>query len=231
MSESNKTASSDSKVTEKMTESKIGTSTVSATQSKNKESIECLHEAKPGQNISINATIQEKDEPKDSSESLTSTKSNKGPQKIETVFEKLSVVSEQSEPSTNSLVPPELQTKKSDKKDKKPSATEINNPMDRKNSNDSWRISGSSGKLNKQRDLASSIFPAGCMGCKDNSQESMSPRRFLDAKEASQDFAGHIDATPRKRPSSAKPQNSRNPLTGDGIEDDVRRCSSRKKGN
>lgn len=87
----------------------------------------------------------------------------------------------------------------------------------------------SSGRMIKNKDLASSIFPAGCMGCKENASDNMvSPRRFLDAKEASECRAGYIDSTPRKRPTSSKP---RNPITGGGIDLEDPRKSCRRKGN
>lgn len=219
-----KTTKSDSQVTEKsIGSSKTGSSTLSNRQSNNKDSIDCLHESKPAPNISINATIYEKNEDESMMTASSLITSTTSPARIETVYEKLSAVSEQSEPS-NSILNEDQE--KSVNKDS--SITEINNKQIN-DTNDSWRGSGSYGKLNKQRDLASSIFPVGCMGCKE--QEQTSPRRFIDAKEAAQDFTGHIDMTPRKRPSSAKPQNSRNPLTGDGIEDDVKKTNNRKKGN
>lgn len=57
-----------------------------------------------------------------------------------------------------------------------------------------------------------------------------SPRRFLDPIEA-RDHAGHMDNTPRKRPSSAKPNNiHRNPLTGVGVDDETRKTYGRRKG-
>lgn len=251
---SDKTTKSDSQVTEKITGTKIAASTISTKQStnsnsgNNKDSIECLHESKPAPNISINATIYEKNDEEDSNinttsstvKSKTSNSNNTGnTAKIETVYEKLSAVSEQSEPSYSLLKTDEkkVEDNKVDDKKKGPnSVTEINNEQqkEKKNAendhNDMWRLSDSYGKLNKQRDLSSSVFPAGCMGCKDNTQEQSSPRRFLDAKEAAEDFTGHIDSTPRKRPSSARPQNNRNPLTGDGCEDSVKKFNNRKKG-
>lgn len=233
MAESDHDAQSKSKISTLATDVNKGTSVMSANSSTNKESIECLHESKPAPNLSINATIYEKIEEDPSAPSTPSLKSNaqERPARIETVFEKLSVVSEQSQPSEATIV---SQPSKDEgtKKDKQPSVTEINNPKApaEPNTNETWRESGSSGKLNKQRDLASSIFPAGCMGCKDTIKpEATSPRRFLDASEVTHDHAGHIDAIPRKRSSSAKL--NRNPLTGAGIEDDVRKISSRKKGN
>ncbi|GJQ69196.1 hypothetical protein Trydic_g6347 [Trypoxylus dichotomus] len=77
-------------------------------------------------------------------------------------------------------------------------------------------------RVNKLRDHNSTIFPVGCMGCREDppSDHIASPRRFLDPFEA-KDHIGHIDNTPKKRPVSAKPNNiSRNPLTGVGVDDD-----------
>ncbi|KAK9701809.1 THAP domain [Popillia japonica] len=85
-------------------------------------------------------------------------------------------------------------------------------------------------RVNKLRDHNSTIFPVGCMGCREDppSDHITSPRRFLDQVEA-KDHIGHIDNTPRKRPSSAKPNNSRNPLTGVGVTDDLKKPIGRRR--
>lgn len=213
-------------------------SVASTTPSNNKSSIECLHESKPAPNISINATIYENSE--ESAMSIPSTKESiqSSPAKIETVFEKLSMVTETTEPSDVAIVSKssEIPATKSKSKKDNSKMSNIDEVINVKEADESgthiWRNNSSTGKMNKQRDFASNVFPVGCMGCKDEAPyDQTSPRRFLDAKEASQDYTGHIDSTPRKRPSSAKPQNNRNPLTGAGIEEDTRKTSNRKKGN
>lgn len=228
MQESNKNAKSDSKLSES-NETNKATSNVSANiTSTNKESIDRLHESKPAPNLSVNATIYEKIEDEPSSQTFSSIPSifkSQESSKIETVFKKPSNVNEQESKESSLLT-------ETNNKDKKSKLSEMSNLKDSsEQNNDAWKDSGSHGRLNKQRDLASSIFPAGCMGCKDNLPEGNTPRRFIDAKEAIQDHAGHIDAVPRKRPSSAKLQSGRNPLTGVGIEDDCRKVNNRKKGN
>ncbi|KAK9736537.1 hypothetical protein QE152_g12405 [Popillia japonica] len=55
-----------------------------------------------------------------------------------------------------------------------------------------------------------------------------SPRRFLDQVEA-KDRIGHIDNTPRKTPSSSKPNNSRNPLTGVEVSDALKKPIGRRR--
>lgn len=103
----------------------------------------------------------------------------------------------------------------------------------RRSASSMYSVRGSpSGRIYRRRDTSSNVFPVGCMGCKDNSSLE-SPRRFLDANEASNDFVGHIDDTPRKRPSAEKQDISRNPLTGAGIEtvpSESRRHCIRRKG-
>ncbi|KAF2905547.1 hypothetical protein ILUMI_00632 [Ignelater luminosus] len=109
------------------------------------------------------------------------------------------------------------------------------NGMDvRRSTSSLYSVKGSpSGRINRRRDTSSNVFPVGCMGCKDNSSLD-SPRRFLDANEASNDFIGHIDETPRKKQSAEKQDITRNPLTGEGIEiapETRRQCIRRKDGN
>lgn len=212
----------------------------STTQEAGRTSIECLHETKPAHNISINASIEEKPEQPEIP-SKESTKQSSA--KIETVFEKLDIGSDKSDSTTDSTFaevdkitkPPVAESIYSAKsRDTKKSGYSIDDDESKKcenirDGNNVLPSGGSSGRLNKRKDLQSTVFPVGCMGCKeDPPSDQASPRRFLDAKEAKQDQSGHIDSTPKKRPSSAQP--NRNILTGAGIEDEVRRTSSRRKG-
>ncbi|XP_065169672.1 uncharacterized protein [Atheta coriaria] len=78
------------------------------------------------------------------------------------------------------------------------------------------RSSVRSGRLNKLRDHSSNIFPVGCMGCREN-DSLPSPRRLMDASEASKDTIGHIENTPRKASMKPECNITRNPLLGTGF--------------
>lgn len=214
-------------------------------------SIDILRETKPEPDVSIKgASIKQASKPVDKegdSQDSTPAQNPEEPAKIETVFEKLDVSSDKSDSTTDSAVMENTENSKTKTQVEIPpldfeikDTTQVLRPdkhasdifslkednSKQKSVNSIWSISGApSGRINRKKDNASSIFPAGCMGCKDE-QEQQSPRRFLDATEAAQYQAGHIDSTPRKRPTSSKP---RNPLTGVGVDDDVRKTSSRKK--
>ncbi|XP_017776228.1 PREDICTED: uncharacterized protein LOC108562416 [Nicrophorus vespilloides] len=88
--------------------------------------------------------------------------------------------------------------------------------------------SAESGRMNKLRDHSSNIFPAGIMGCKE--EAIISPRRFLDAQEASKDSIGHIENMPRKMPSASKSDHNRNPLTGLGLgaSDEIKKAANKR---
>ncbi|XP_018332385.1 uncharacterized protein LOC108741908 [Agrilus planipennis] len=88
--------------------------------------------------------------------------------------------------------------------------------------------------FNKMKHLSSNVFPVGCMGCKEDVHSSSS-RRFLNANEATIDHVGHMENTPRKRPTSRTRDTIRNPVTGAGVENysDKQKVPSgkRKDGN
>lgn len=223
-------------------------------ESTTKISLADLKESKPAPNISIKA-IEESGEKEEDTEKIepekneTNAQKPSGPAKIETVFEKLDMSSDKSDSTTDStLVEGEKNKQKSeipdsnlDAKDISPSVKQDKFASDifslkevdankSKTANTIWSISGApSGRINRKKDLTSNVFPVGCMGCKEEPpSDRMSPRRFMDAKEAAMDCVGHIDSTPRKRPGSSKP---RNPLTGAGIDQEAMKFNNRKKGN
>lgn len=212
-------------------------------------SIEILRESKPSENISINSPPTTTSVP---SVSASSPRLKEKNSKIETVFEKIDIndKSDSNSDSTtggemekDSPVKPdggEVPTLDFDIKETKP----VRNKSDifaldakSKHSNNTiFSIKGTpSGRINRRRDNNSNVFPAGIMGCKEfiPGDDMSSPRKFLDAKQAAEDQAGHIDNTPRKRPSSAHMEKGRNPLTGEGVSsnDEIKKThSGRRRG-
>lgn len=218
------------------------TVTENQSQSDQKQSVDLLRETKPAPDISINAADppepagpQEKEKTPEKEAPMEKEAASPSPANIETVFEKLDTSSDKSDSTIESMEEKkapqaDYEVRDCHKTDKQASDIFSLKEVEKgsKNINSIWSISGApSGRLNRRKDVPSSVFPVGCMGCKEQPvSEEPSPRRFLDAVEASNDYIGHLDDTPKKRCSSSK---SRNPVTGAGCEEEATRTNSRKK--
>lgn len=179
-------------------------------------SIEILRESKPSENISIDSPTTNEDVEKSEPDP---TPVAEKPSNIETVFEKIDI-NDKSDSNSDSTAGAEgekevvskpevdLPPLNFDIKEKPPARnkSDIFSQDDKiQSSNTIFSVKGTpSGRINRRREMSSTVFPVGCMGCKEDAPGDAlsSPRRFVDAKEAADDPIGHISDTPRKRASS-----------------------------
>lgn len=176
-------------------------------------SIEILRESKPSENISINSPTTKEDVEKSAPEP---TPVEAKPSNIETVFEKIDI-NDKSDSNSDSTAGAEGEKEVVSKpevdlpplnfemKEKPPARnkSDIFAQDDKiQTSNTIFSVKGTpSGRINRRKEMSSTVFPVGCMGCKEDAPGDAlaSPRRFVDAKEAADDPIGHINDTPRKK--------------------------------